>query len=114
MGFLHLTYHMRIQIHGDGDGGVTHGFGHYLGVDASQQAQGRIRMTQPVKGHVGQTVRSDEPGERLGDLLGYEWQTVRSDKDVRVIISRETMLHLAAPDAVQELDGFRCQRDCPT
>ena len=104
---------MRIQVKGDGNGGVTQGFGHYLGIYASNQTKGRIRMAQPMKGHMGQIVRPDQPGERLGDFLGYEWQTVRSDKDVRVTISRETMLHLSAPDAVQVFDGFGCQCNRP-
>ena len=80
MGFLHLTHHMGIQVEGDGDRGVTQGFGHYLGVDASQQPKGRIHVAQSVEGHVGQVVRSDEPGERLGNFLGYQGQSAGSSE----------------------------------
>ena len=104
---------MLVHVYHDGMGGVAQRFRHYLEINPSEQAKGRIRMAQPMKGHMGQIVRPDQPGERLGDFLGYEWQTVRSDKDVRVTISRETMLHLSAPDAVQVFDGFGCQCNRP-
>ena len=56
---------MLVQVYRDGMGGVAQRFRHYLEINPSEQAKGRIRMAQPMKGHVGQAVALDDAGEVL-------------------------------------------------
>ena len=54
-------------------------------------------MAQPMEGHMGQIVRSDEPGERPGDFLGYQRQSTGPSENIPFAIGRQPTLHLTAP-----------------
>jgi len=91
--FLHPWEDVAVDVHREGDAGMTQSFAHDLRVYDSRQGQRRMCMAESMEGEMRQPMNPNELGELFADTVRISGRTVHLCEHIARVAPEFAMRH---------------------